>query len=235
MSIRRHERGIALVVVLWVGLLVSAIAAAFILDTRNSTQLTRNFLDNSEARALADGGIHHAIHELIRPEADPRWRRDGSRYQRKVPGGTLDIMIENEVGKIDINLADDDLLAGLFRSTGFSNDRSAAFVQAIDEYRKGEHQLNRQISPVATEEALGGGATQQLLRSARKSRLQRGGSARENDKQSYFHSVDSLSLILGINPEEFPAPETITAPFIYFLGPDSSGNTGLIHRIAPGN
>ena len=39
----------------------------------------------------------------------------------------------------------------------------------------------------------------------------------------------------GINPKEFPAPETVTAPFVYFLGPDSRGITGLIHRIAPCN
>ena len=39
----------------------------------------------------------------------------------------------------------------------------------------------------------------------------------------------------GINPEEFPAAESVTTPFIYFLGPDSRGITGLIHRIAPCN
>ncbi len=39
----------------------------------------------------------------------------------------------------------------------------------------------------------------------------------------------------GINPKEFSAPESVTAPFIYFLGPDSAGVTGLIHRIAPVN
>ena len=35
----------------------------------------------------------------------------------------------------------------------------------------------------------------------------------------------------GINPEEFPAPETVTPPFLYFLGPDSKNSTGQIHRI----
>ena len=35
----------------------------------------------------------------------------------------------------------------------------------------------------------------------------------------------------GINPKEFPAPETVTSPFIYFLGPDSNQTTGYIHRI----
>lgn len=39
----------------------------------------------------------------------------------------------------------------------------------------------------------------------------------------------------GINPKEFPPPESITAPFVYFLGPDSTGVTGSIYRIDPSN
>ena len=35
----------------------------------------------------------------------------------------------------------------------------------------------------------------------------------------------------GINPNEFPAPETVTSPFIYFLGPDSKGTTSEIHQV----
>ncbi len=35
----------------------------------------------------------------------------------------------------------------------------------------------------------------------------------------------------GINPNEFPAPETVTTPFIYYLGIDSRDTTGIIHRI----
>ena len=106
----RHERGIALVIVLWVGLLVVAIAGAFIVDTRNSTRLARNFLDNAEARALADGGVHLAIFELVRSDTAVQWQRDGRLYRRVVPGGTLEIAIEDEAGKIDLNSAGDEPL-----------------------------------------------------------------------------------------------------------------------------
>lgn len=36
----------------------------------------------------------------------------------------------------------------------------------------------------------------------------------------------------GINPQEFIAADNVTAPFIYFLGPDSAGVTGTIYQIA---
>lgn len=39
----------------------------------------------------------------------------------------------------------------------------------------------------------------------------------------------------GINPNEFPAAETITSPFIYFLGTDSANISGQIHHIDPPN
>ncbi len=35
----------------------------------------------------------------------------------------------------------------------------------------------------------------------------------------------------GINPNEFPAPETVTSPFIYFLGDDGKGITSEIYHI----
>ena len=35
----------------------------------------------------------------------------------------------------------------------------------------------------------------------------------------------------GINPKEFPAPESVTPPFLYFLGPDSQNITGVIHHV----
>ncbi len=35
----------------------------------------------------------------------------------------------------------------------------------------------------------------------------------------------------GINPSEFPPPESVTAPFIYFLGSDSKNITNQIYKI----
>ena len=35
----------------------------------------------------------------------------------------------------------------------------------------------------------------------------------------------------GINPNEFTPPEDITKPFVFFLGPDSSGTTNQIYKI----
>ena len=37
----------------------------------------------------------------------------------------------------------------------------------------------------------------------------------------------------GINPEEFAKPEDVIAPYLYFIGPDSKGTTGINYKINP--
>jgi general secretion pathway protein K len=176
MTAPRHERGIALVIVLWVGLLVVAIAGAFIVDTRNSTRLTRNFLDNAEARALADGGVHLAIFELVRSDTAVQWQRDGRLYRRVVPGGTLEIAIEDEAGKIDLNSAGDELLEGLFRSAGVPTSKIEAVVDAIMESR-------------------------QQISKSRNERRSRKRAASGTSQPRAFNSVDSLGQVPGMTAD----------------------------------
>ncbi len=53
----KDQRGLALVVVLWVLVLLSLIAASFTLTTRTEVNVTRNLIDNAKAEALADAGV----------------------------------------------------------------------------------------------------------------------------------------------------------------------------------
>ena len=202
MKTPQHERGIALVMVLWVGLLVAAIAGAFILDTRNSTRLTRNFLDNAEARALADGGIHIAIYELVRADAETQWRRDGRLYRRAVPGGTLEIAIEDEAGKIDLNNASEELLEGLFRSAGVTSDRASEFIQAIDDIRSGEasRKLPLRSAGVPARESK---SAMDAIKASGQKKLGSGGERRSRGRAAAraFHSVDSLGQVPGITTD----------------------------------
>jgi general secretion pathway protein K len=59
------HRGLALVVVLWVLVLLSLIAASFTRTTRTEVNLTRNLIDNAEAEALAEAGVYRAVLGLL--------------------------------------------------------------------------------------------------------------------------------------------------------------------------
>lgn len=37
----------------------------------------------------------------------------------------------------------------------------------------------------------------------------------------------------GTNPQTLPAPEEIVAPYLYFIGPDSKGVTGVNYKVNP--
>ena len=37
----------------------------------------------------------------------------------------------------------------------------------------------------------------------------------------------------GIHPHSYPAPEEVVAPYLYFIGPDSQGTTGINYKINP--
>lgn len=37
----------------------------------------------------------------------------------------------------------------------------------------------------------------------------------------------------GVNPQSFPLPEEVVLPYLYFIGPDSKGVTGINYKINP--
>jgi general secretion pathway protein K len=199
----KHERGIALVIVLWVGMLVIAISAAFIADTRSSTQMTRNFLDNAEARAMADGGVHLALFELLDPDPETPWKRDGQLYRHGVPGGALAIAVESEAGKIDINNANDKLLEGLFVAAGVGGEKASALIQAIGNFRTGEESRNRLLRDLDQPEEEIVTEAQRMLRQARRNRESTGNQTTSGSrgKSRAFHSIDTLGQVPGISAD----------------------------------
>jgi general secretion pathway protein K len=128
---RDGERGIALVVVLWMSLLIAAIAGGFILDSRTSTRVARNNVDNALAVSIAEGGVHLAVFRLLDPDPDRRWHQDGRRYATELEGAALEIVIQDEAGKVDLNQGNPVLLEGLFAAAGLEAETTQALMQAI--------------------------------------------------------------------------------------------------------
>ncbi len=132
---RNRQAGIVLVVVLWGVMLLGVIAASFALSSRTESNLARNLVDNAEARALADAGVHLAVLALLDPDTGEPWRANGTIYPRSLPGGEVLLSAQDEGGKIDLNGASDELLRGLFAAVGLAGDEAAALVDAIVDYR----------------------------------------------------------------------------------------------------
>jgi len=143
------QRGVALILVLWVIALLTIIAVALTAAQRTETTLAGNQLANVRFRAAAEAGVSFAILNLLAApavldeEADI-WVPDGVARLWKFGGETLMIRVFNETSRIDLNKAPRDLLAALAAALALPEDESTALADAIEDWRDADDlaQLN---------------------------------------------------------------------------------------------
>jgi general secretion pathway protein K len=128
------ERGIALIAVLWVVALASALAVGLASISRQETDLARNVVDRLQAQHLAEAGIHLGIATLIAGPAAAACF-DGRPRALTLAHVPLAVAITDEGGKVDLNEAPLPLLAGLFRSAGAADGEAAALADAVADWR----------------------------------------------------------------------------------------------------
>src|SRR5579862_7890013 len=138
----RSSRGIALVAVLWVVMLLAVVAASVVTETHSEYRATRNVTSVAVAEAIADAAIYRAAADLLQAPTQRRWPSDGTPGRFAFEGRTVTLSIQDELGRIDLNYAPDELLAGLFRSVGLKAEQSDALVDAIGDWRD-EDDLHR--------------------------------------------------------------------------------------------
>lgn len=135
-SNRDRERGVALVLVLWVLALLTVLMVGFAGDARTELQLARNQWQSAEARAIADYGVAIALLNLLDSAPETRWRTDGEPHLLSYGGGTVAVSIVDEAGKIDLNAAPDALLLGLFRTLGLDEAEAGRLAGAIAQWKR---------------------------------------------------------------------------------------------------
>lgn len=129
-----HEAGVALLLVLWVLLLLTAIALSFSYSTRVGVQSTQNLIELARLKTLANAGVQRAIHELLRTDAE-RWQADGREHTFSLDDARIVVVLRDEAARIDLNAAPDALLASLLRSAGLDAQTADALLDAILDWR----------------------------------------------------------------------------------------------------
>jgi general secretion pathway protein K len=125
------ERGIALVVVLWILALLAVLLLGFSRDARTELQIARNQEGSARARAIADAGISLAILGALDPASATRWHADGEAHTLRYASGTIEARVQDEGGKIDLNNAPEDMLTGLFHTLGASSGDAQQIADGI--------------------------------------------------------------------------------------------------------
>jgi hypothetical protein len=133
-----REVGIALISVLWVLLLLSALASAAASIARTNAILTHRALELAQAQAATDAAIVDTISRMSDGQVS-RHLPVGSSRDWEFGGFKMAVSVSDEAGRIDVNTADRDLLLAFLYSQGV--DENAAGVM-LDQLRRGEPGTN---------------------------------------------------------------------------------------------
>lgn len=131
----RRQKGIALILVLWVSVLIAVLLASFSLSARVEALQGRNLLDATRARYAAEAGLHRAAYELRGNNPDTRWVADGRTYSFDFEGAKIEVQLYDETGKVDLNVSDPMLLTALFEAGGVAKPDAEALAAAVADWR----------------------------------------------------------------------------------------------------
>lgn len=203
-----RERGVALVLVIWVVTLLLVIAGSFLYAMRTDATAARNAALVARGDAIAQAAVSRALLELFKPQFGPEvWRRDAAPRAWAFDGASVEIRFTDESAKIDINTANNELLKGLFRSAGMGEQDAARLLDAVLDWRDADS-LRR---PDGAEEA---------------EYAQAGFKGRPANYP--FQSTEELQLVLGMRPEVYQR----IAPMITVYSRQAGVNPQLASRSA---
>jgi len=192
-----RERGIALLMVVWIFMVLSVLSAEFARAMRDDAAATQNLAEEVQARGVAMAGMNQALYRTLHAreqrtdETDPDavpvdtlevWEPDGTWHEEPYWGGKYGVRIIDEGGKISLNRADEALLRKVFETLGLDTDAQEEVVDAILDWRDSDD-LHR----------LHGAEDEYYMKLADPYHV----------KNGPFDSVDELLMVRGITRELF--------------------------------
>jgi hypothetical protein len=191
------ERGVALLMVLWIFMVLTVLVAEFSRSMRDDAVAAQNVAEEVQARGVAMAGMNTAIYRTLRmrekhggddaseveeeEEEDP-WLPDGTWHNGQYGAGTYAVRMIDEGGKISLDRPDEALLRRIFQNLGLDQDAQETLTDSILDWRDADS-LRR----------LHGAEADYYLKKPVPYR----------PKNGKFDSVDELLLVRGVTRELF--------------------------------
>ena len=125
------QKGVALVMVLWILLLITISTGAYTLMARMDQLEAHTVISGTRARLAAEAGLNFAILSLRDPDEMNRWVPDGRPYAMFYEDVQVEIQVTDERGKIDINSANEETLIRLLTGNGLAEDGAVYLAAAM--------------------------------------------------------------------------------------------------------
>jgi general secretion pathway protein K len=180
---RRPSRGAALLLVLWLIALLTAVVGGFALIARTEYMQGRVLSHGVLADQAARAGLEYAMTRVVDLDQTRQWLPDGREYRWRFGEADIAITIVDESGKVDINAADLDLMAALIQAVGVEREPARKIAAAIMDWR----------DPDTLTQAEGGAEDPDYSADERP----------YGAKDAPFETVAELQLVLGMTPELF--------------------------------
>ena len=130
-----RQRGVALVLVLWILLLVTISTGAYTLMARMDGLEAHTMLWGTHARLAAEAGLNMAVLSLRDPDEEQRWIPDGRPYALQYDDAAIQIEVTDERGKLDINMATEPTLIQLFTANGLDEGQAGELAAAVLDWK----------------------------------------------------------------------------------------------------
>jgi general secretion pathway protein K len=170
----------AILYVVWGLGLLAMIAVSFLGTGNVSYALSHTSLEAARQQAAIEASIARAVLALTDPRPERRWRVDGMPQDFTWGGTSMRVAIQDELGRIDLNQADQGLLTGLLRSAGLSATDAADLADKVLDWR--DPNPARRLN----------GAKEREYRTA---------GLPYGPRNGPFQSVDELQLVIGMSKE----------------------------------
>ena len=128
-------RGAALLLVLWLIVLLSALVGAFALTAKTEALQGRVLYHGIVAEQAARAGLDYAVTRIEQTDPRLQWLPDGRDYRWRFADAGITVKIVDESGKIDLNQADAVLLGALFEVAGSDRGQASQMAGAILDWR----------------------------------------------------------------------------------------------------
>lgn len=195
----RHQRGTALLLVLWVTVLLAALLIGVAAASRSQSEAALYGAERVRAELAAEAGLAHAVAGLRAPDLRDQWVPDGRRYRFEFDGARVAVQVVDVSGLIDLNASPPGLLGDLFAAAGVDRAQATRLANAMVDWR-GDSPNGR------------AGGLSPVLRG-------RGGS---NQPRGPFRAIEQLARLPGIDADLFARIEHAVTVFSGRNFPDVS-------------
>jgi len=163
---KRSERGVALVAALWASTIIAIITLSISQIVRADAIAQRGREDVAALNAIADAAINLTILAMLGPVATQPPVNDVP-VTISFAGRPVRVTVVDEIGKIDLNMAREDILLQLFAAVGFESGAATELAGQLTAWRAvGREPTGEPLQSLEQLQAIPG-VTQELYRRLR--------------------------------------------------------------------